>query len=310
MSRSKKTSSSVTKLYGILNDNPCISKHTTFISNSNTNNYQNICNKGDLIHKLANEIIKKSYPISNLDKKLDEYLNQYNNIKLTPFELLEAKNFLTSHIYNSYKDYECKKTEEPISFSNGLINGQIDLIINDKIIVDYKTGKIDKSNIEKYSFQLKIYSAIYSTKIESAYILQLNGMKHHVNLDGSNELLSSLKNKIDTINKTKEFTYNASSQNCQYCQYQKKCDTFWRAVKNEKDEFFERFLLGQITLIQNFPLGRKKIHLATGEKIIVDKKYTNKILGINEGDSYKFINVYKKEDKKYQFGAYSEKIKI
>jgi len=311
---SKKISSSVTKLYGILNEDACIIKHTTKRNNPNSQNLLTVNNKGDLIHILAKEIIDNKLSIRSLDEKIDEYLARYNKIKLTPFEQEKAKNFLTKYIYNSFKDVENKKSEEPIESSGGLIRGQIDLIINDKIIIDYKTGKIDKSNTEKYSFQLKIYSAIYSRKINKeikrAYILGLDGKEYNIEIDDSNKLLSSLENKINKLNINQNFTYNATSQNCLYCHYQKKCEAFWKAVENKKDDFFEKFISGEISTIKTFNLGRMKIIFSTGEKITIEKEYTNKINGITEGESYKFLNIDKKGDKKYSFRNKSEIIKI
>jgi len=139
-------------------------------------------------------------------------------------------------VYEKYGKLPKFDVELKLDWSENLEHeflGFVDCVINDSIIIDFKTGVIDEDYLEGYKLQLglyaKFYELMYGKKIEKIMIWSLRG--GDVYEFDANEMkeksyewyMTARKDVQDRLATGKEFETKKDEDNCSDCPFKRNC---------------------------------------------------------------------------------------
>ena len=193
--------------------------------------------------KIVHSVMEKNIANKNLSEEVDRLIEQENelqnvdndfkqNLKEDILKLLE--HFYTTEVYRELQSYSnyANELEIYISKKDYFLYGIIDKLIIDEnkiIIVDYKTDKIDSSNMElkreSYFNQLMFYAYLLKNKFQNVKVFELwlvfirGDNNKNVKIVSKKEI-ELFGNTIDQcVQDIRIKKFDKQTKGCEHCQY-------------------------------------------------------------------------------------------
>jgi ATP-dependent helicase/nuclease subunit A len=189
---------------------------------------------GIITHRILEKGIEDSIEINKyLTKHFDQKNSKNSKVKIEEISK-RLQNFFISNIYkeiNSYDDY-VNEFQIYAKLEDFFIYGILDKYYQTeerKVIVDYKTDKIDKKNFEAkfeyYKYQLIFYCLLLNSHFNDQKDIEvklvfINRPEYSIsNLVTVYEINQFKEMVIDIVNKTRSNFYPKNLDHCKQCQY-------------------------------------------------------------------------------------------